>query len=168
MFCSLKHFPGIGKSKVDPHLDGYSITASKKVLEEEDLRPFRELLRQVDHDKVFVMVSNVSFAALDEKYPACLSSAIMTDLLRNQYGYKGLIVTDDMEMGAMTKYYTFRRMGVMSVKAGADIVLSCHDYGNSVELYNGMLEALRSGELPAEMVDEKVGRIVKTKLLQMN
>ena len=86
------------------------------------------------------------------------------DILRDQYGYKGLILSDDMEMGAMAKHYPFSRMGVMAVKAGADIVLVCHEYGHEEEVYNGLLHAYRDGELSKQMVDEKVIRIVRTKL----
>jgi beta-N-acetylhexosaminidase len=166
VWCSLKHFPGIGKAKTDPHIDGDAVRADAGQLAAEDMKPFRELIKKVDNNSMFVMVSNVTYPALDEGYPACLSDTIMTEILRKQYGYKGLILTDDMEMGAMSKHYTFSEMGVMAIKAGADIVLVCHDYGHEQEVYNGLLKAYRSGELSKEMIDEKVIRIVKTKLLR--
>jgi len=88
----------------------------------------------------------------------------MTDILRNQYKYKGLILTDDMEMGAMSKHYTFSQMGVMAIKAGADIILVCHDYEHEQEVYKGLLKAYRSGELSRDKIDKKVLRIVEMKL----
>lgn len=166
VWCTLKHFPGIGKAKTDPHIDGDAVRADAGQLAAEDMKPFRELIKKVDNDSMFVMVSNVTYPALDEHYPACLSDTIMTEILRKQYGYKGLILTDDMEMGAMSKHYAFSEMGVRAIKAGADIVLVCHDYGHEQEVYNGLLKAYRSGELSKEMIDEKVIRIVKTKLLR--
>ncbi|MGE1061724.1 glycoside hydrolase family 3 N-terminal domain-containing protein [Megasphaera paucivorans] len=164
ILCVLKHFPGIGKAEIDPHMDGASVAVGREQLEQEDLKPFRDLIQRIDNKNMFVMVSNVTFPALDTHYPACVSEKIMTDILRNQYGYKGLILTDDMEMGAMSKHYTFSQMGVMAVKAGADIILVCHDYEHEQEVYKGLLKAYRSGELSRDKIDKKVLRIVEMKL----
>ena len=88
----------------------------------------------------------------------------MTDLLRNTYQYQGLILSDDMEMGAMAKHYAFSDMGVMAVKAGADIVLVCHDYGHERETYEGLVKAYQEDEAFRQLVDEKVKRIIRIKL----
>lgn len=164
VWSALKHFPGIGKVKTDPHIDGDSVTESQDILDQQDLRPFRELIPQLHPDGTFIMVSNVTFPALDPNVPACVSKPIMTDLLRNQYQYKGLIVSDDMEMGAMAKHYAFRDMGVMAIKAGADMVLVCHDYGHERETYEGLLAEYKSNPDFQKLVDEKAQRIVLTKL----
>jgi beta-N-acetylhexosaminidase len=164
ILCVLKHFPGIGKAEIDPHMDGGSVDAEREQLEQEDLKPFRDLIQHMDNKNMFVMVSNMTFPALDMQYPACVSEKIMTDILRNQYKYKGLILTDDMEMGAMSKHYTFSQMGVMAIKAGADIILVCHDYEHEQEVYKGLLKAYRSGELSRDKIDKKVLRIVEMKL----
>lgn len=164
IWSSLKHFPGIGKVKTDPHIDGDSVTASRDMLDQQDLRPFAELIPQIDDDKTFIMVSNVTFPALDPNLPACVSKPIMTDLLRNQYHYQGLILSDDMEMGAMAKHYAFKDMGVMAIKAGADMVLVCHDYGHERETYEGLLEEYKNNSEFKQLVDKKVLRIVRTKL----
>lgn len=163
IWSSLKHFPGIGKVKTDPHIDGDSVTASRDMLDQQDLRPFAELIPQID-DKTFIMVSNVTFPALDPNLPACVSKPIMTDLLRNQYHYQGLILSDDMEMGAMAKHYAFKDMGVMAIKAGADMVLVCHNYGHERETYEGLLEEYKNNSEFKQLVDKKVLRIVQTKL----
>ena len=118
IWCSLKHFPGIGKVKTDPHIDGDSVNSSKDELLKQDLKPFENLIKREDNQKMFIMVSNVTFPALDPNLPACVSKPIMTDLLRHTFGYQGLIVSDDMEMGAMAKHYAFADMGVMAIKAG--------------------------------------------------
>lgn len=164
IWCSLKHFPGIGKVKTDPHIDGDSVNASKEELMAQDLKPFANLIKTVPNDKMFIMVSNVTFPALDDTVPACVSKSIMTDILRNQFHYDGLIVSDDMEMGAMAKHYTFADMGVMAIKAGADIVLVCHDYRHEQETYTGLLKAYNSDSDFKQLVDEKVLRIVRIKL----
>mgnify|MGYP002521507998 FL=1 len=164
IWCALKHFPGIGKVKTDPHVDGDQVQVSREELEQQDLKPFRDILQQVSQDAVFVMVSNVNFPALDAQYPACVSNKIMTDLLRHTYQYQGLIVSDDMEMGAMAKHYAFSDMGVMAIKAGADMVLVCHDYGHERETYEGLLNAYRNDDAFRQLVDERVQRIIRIKL----
>lgn len=164
VWSSLKHFPGIGKVQTDPHIDGDSVMASRDMLDQQDLRPFNELISAMNHDNTFIMVSNVTFPALDPNLPACVSKPIMTDLLRNQYQYKGLILSDDMEMGAMAKHYAFSDMGVMAIKAGADMVLVCHDYGHERETYEGLLKEYKQNEEFRNLVDEKAKRIVLTKL----
>ena len=164
IWCALKHFPGIGKVRTDPHLDGDQVAASRDELLAADMKPFADLIGQVPHDKMFIMVSNVTFPALDPKLPACVSQPIMTGILRQQFGYGGLILSDDMEMGAMAKHYAFSDMGVMAIRAGADIVLVCHDYGHEQETYAGLLKAYENDESFRNLVDEKVTRIVRTKL----
>lgn len=164
---SLKHFPGIGKVKTDPHVDGDVVSISREQLDKEDGRPFLELIRQTNPENTFVMVSNVTFPLLDANEPACLSKVIMTDILRKEYGFKGLILTDDMEMGAMAKHYAFNEMGVRAIKAGADIILVCHDYGHEQEVFNGLLNAYRDGRLDKKLIDEKVKRIVLIKMGMM-
>ncbi len=163
VMTSLKHFPGIGKVKTDPHLDGDVVSLSRQELDQQDGKPFHDIIAAMDADKTFVMVSNVTFPLLEENVPACLSKTIMKDILRDAYGYKGLILTDDMDMGAMAKHYPFPEMGVKAIQAGADIVLVCQDASHAQQVYNGLLKAYRSGTLDAKMVDEKVKRIVLVK-----
>ena len=164
---SLKHFPGIGKGKVDSHVDSSSIDVAKEVLMAEDILPFKTIIDENDPNDYFILVSHLKYPALDEEYPASLSSKIMTDLLRNELGYKGIIITDDMEMGAVANHNEFRSIGVNAVKAGADIVLVCHEYQHQQEVYLGLLDAVNSGEISQERIDESVKRIIKVKLLHL-
>ena len=164
---SLKHFPGIGKGKVDSHIDSSSIDVAKEVLMTEDILPFKTIIDESDPNDYFILVSHLKYLALDEEYPASLSSKIMTDLLRNKLGYKGIIITDDMEMGAVANHNDFRSIGVNAVKAGADIVLVCHEYKHQQEVYLGLLDAVNSGEISQERIDESVKRIIKVKLLHL-
>ena len=160
---SLKHFPGIGKGRVDSS----SIDVAKEVLMTEDIIPFKTIIDENDPNDYFILVSHLKYLALDEEYPASLSSKIMTDLLRNELGYKGIIITDDMEMGAVANHNDFRSIGVKAVKAGADIVLVCHEYEHQQEVYLGLLDAVNSGEISQERIDESVKRIIKVKLLHL-
>lgn len=164
---SLKHFPGIGKGKVDSHIDSSSIDVVKEVLMTEDILPFKTIIDENEPNDYFILVSHLKYPALDEEYPASLSSKIMTDLLRNELGYKGIIITDDMEMGAVANHNDFRSIGVNAVKAGADIVLVCHEYQHQQEVYLGLLDAVNSGEISQERIDESVKRIIKVKLLHL-
>lgn len=164
---SLKHFPGIGKGKVDSHVDSSNIDESKDTLMAEDIIPFKTIIDENDPNDYFILVSHLKYPALDEEYPASLSSKIMTDLLRYELGYKGIIITDDMEMGAVANHNDFRSIGVNAVKAGADIVLVCHEYEHQQEVYLGLLDAVNSGEISQERIDESVKRIIKVKLLHL-
>lgn len=164
---SLKHFPGIGKGKVDSHVDSSSIDVTKEILMAEDILPFKTIIDENDPNDYFILVSHLKYPVLDEEYPASLSSKIMIDLLRNELGYKGIIITDDMEMGAVANHNDFRSIGVNAVKAGADIVLVCHEYEHQKEVYLGLLDAVNSGEISQERIDESVKRIIKVKLLHL-
>lgn len=164
---SLKHFPGIGKGKVDSHVDSSSIDVTKEILMAEDIIPFKTIINENKPEDYFILVSHLKYPALDEEYPASLSSKIMIDLLRNELGYKGIIITDDMEMGAVANHNDFRTIGVNAVKAGADIVLVCHEYEHEQEVYLGLLDAVNNGEISQQRIDESVKRIVKAKLLHL-
>lgn len=164
---SLKHFPGIGKGKVDSHVDSSSIDVTKEILMAEDIIPFKTIINENKPEDYFILVSHLKYPALDEEYPASLSSKIMIDLLRNELGYKGIIITDDMEMGAVANHNDFRSIGVNAVKAGADIVLVCHEYEHQQEVYLGLLDAVNNGEISQERIDESIKRIIKVKLLHL-
>ena len=167
LIYTLKHFPGIGKAPVDPHADISDIPASLEELEADDLIPFQAILQERDPNRYLIMMSHLRFPALDPERPASLSPAIVTGLLRDKLGYKGVIVTDDMGMGAVAKYGGFREMGEAAVKAGADIVLVCHEYANQQDAYLGILEAVQQGRISEERINESVKRIVRTKLTNL-
>ena len=126
--------------------------ADAEMLRQRDVKPFAQLIQKHDGKHMFIMVSNVTFPAYDAALPACVSPAVMTDLLRHELGYTGLVFSDDMEMG------------VMAIKAGADIVLVCHDYGHEKETYAGLLNAYKHDYAFRKLVDEKVEHILETKL----
>ena len=161
-------FPGIGRSAIDSHEASSVITTSKSELFQSDLIPFTKTMASHDTTKFVILVSHLVYTGFDAEHPASLSWPIMTDLLRNGLQYKGLIVTDDMEMGAVTGQHSFRDLGVMAINAGADIVLICHEYGHEKEVYDGILAALKDGRIPRSRVEDSVKRIVKIKLLHLN
>ena len=164
MLYALKHFPGIGKGRVDSHQEVSTVDASKAVLAAEDLVPFQRLIAAKAPENYFILVSHLIYPALDRENSASQSHAIMTELLRGEMGYEGVIITDDMEMGAVANHASYRELGAKAVKAGADIVLICHEYAHENDIYMGILEAAQQGEIGEEQIDASVRRIVKAKL----
>ena len=127
---------------MDSHQDISEIDATAEELLSENLVPFQSMIKEHSPDDYLILVSHLKYPALDEEYPATLSNAIMEELLRKQMGYEGIIITDDMEMGALARYYGFREIGAKSVQVGADIILVCHEYPHEEEAYMGILEAV--------------------------
>ncbi len=162
---ALKHFPGIGRGTVDSHQDISTIAASKEELEKRDLLPFKAIIDERQPEDYFILVSHLRYPAYDAENPASLSKAIQTDLLRGELGYRGLIITDDTEMGALAKHYSFRELGVRAVTAGADVVMVCHEYEHETDVYLGLLDAVKDGTISEDRINESVRRIVKAKLL---
>ena len=109
---ALKHFPGIGRGTVDSHQDVSAIDISREELRNTDLKPFQAIIDRDTDDDFFVLVSHLKYPQLDAKNSASQSRAIITDLLRDEMGYQGLIITDDLEMGAVAKHGSFRQLGV--------------------------------------------------------
>ena len=153
---------------IDPHQEISSIEVSRETLEKEDLLPFKTIISNHPSDKFMVMVSHLKYPAIDESNSATLSYEVMTKLLRKELGYDGIIITDDLEMGAVANHNTFSEVGVKAVKAGADILLVCHDYQHEQEVYLGILEAVQKGEISEDRINESVRRILKVKLNNLN
>lgn len=163
IFYCLKHFPGIGKGVVDSHEDVSAVNASRAVLDAEDLLPFKKVIGEQNNSKFMVMVSHLQYTALDAENSASLSPAVIK-LLRDELKFGGVIITDDLDMGAIANYADAGAVGVSAVKAGADILLSCHDYETQQKIYLGVLDAVRRGEIPEERIDASVRRILRMKL----
>lgn len=168
LIFAFKHFPGIGKAETDLHKEENTISASREELMTSDLKPFKELIPKFDQSDYMLMVSHAKYPALDPDNPASLSKAIMFDLLRKEFNYQGVIITDDMEMGAVANHYSFSQMAVKSVQAGADIILVCHEYDHMKEAYNGILKAVKAGTISKDQLNAAVKRIVKMKLEKLN
>ena len=155
----IKHFPGHGQTEGDTH-EGYAYT--EKTLEEmrnSDLIPFQ---RGIKAGTDFVMVSHISAPnAVSQDLPASLSSEFITDLLRGEMGYDGIIITDAMNMGAITDRYDSAQAPVMAFQAGADMILMPEDFQSA---YEGILQAVNSGTISEERLDQSVMRILETKL----
>ena len=164
LWYSYKHFPGIGKTDVYLHADTSIVPVSKETLLSEDTKVFIDLIKQSKPNTYTIMVSHAMYPQIDPDHPASLSKAIITDWLRKDMGYNGVVVTDDMDMGALAKHYTFGDMAVQSILAGSDILLVCHEYEHMQEAYNGLMKAVKDGRISKERLDESVKRILLMKM----
>ncbi|MEZ4741161.1 MAG: glycoside hydrolase family 3 N-terminal domain-containing protein [Bdellovibrionota bacterium] len=132
----IKHFPGQGNAKIDTHESAATIDISLTLLHQRELFPFVSLHKYAP----MLMVSHCKYPSLDTK-PASLSKAIMTDLIRTDLKYTGVVVTDDMTMGAMpSDIKAWKESILASIAAGADLVLVC----NSLEKWQMALDAIRA------------------------
>ena len=161
MLTTVKHFPGHGDTATDSHLGVASVTVDRAHLDSIELPPFRQAIAAgVDS----VMVAHVTVPALDPdpNHVATISPAVVTDLLEKQLGFKGIIVTDALDMAGLTRLFASNigRAAVEAFKAGNDLLLIPADFPAS---YNAMLQAVQSGEISRERLDHSVLKILRTK-----
>ncbi len=156
----VKHFPGHGDTSVDSHVGLPSVVDDMDRLKRFELVPFNDAIR---NGADAVMVAHILLTRIDPGYPASLSKTIITDLLRKQLNFNGVVLTDDMTMGAIVKNYSIGSAAVRSVNAGSDIVLVCHGYDNELTVINSLKKAVEDGSIKENRVDESVYRILKLK-----
>jgi beta-N-acetylhexosaminidase len=161
MLTTVKHFPGHGDTATDSHLSVAQVTGDRARLNRVELPPFRQAIEAgVDS----VMVAHVTIPALepDPNRVATTSPAIVTDLLKKQLGFKGIVVTDALDMAGLTRLYAANigRAAVDAFKAGNDLLLIPADLDAS---YKAVLEAARSGEIPRAQLDTSVLKLLKAK-----
>lgn len=160
LLCTLKHFPGHGDTKGDSHNDSVYSEKTLEELRKCELIPFRA---GIDAGAPLVMMGHITLpnVAGAEEVPATLSKAIVTDLLRNEMGFQGLVVTDAMNMGAITNRYGSGDAAVLAIQAGVDLILMP---ANLDQAFEGIRKAVEDGALSEERIDESVLRILETKL----
>lgn len=160
---SLKHFPGHGSSQSDSHNGFTDVTDS---WQEKEMRPYEIMFAKGDCD--MVMITHVFNGNIDPKYPASLSSLTINTLLREKMGWDGIVITDDMQMGAITKNYGFKEALVLSVNAGVDMLIISSNTSDSQgfvfdRALKALVEAVKSGEISQQRVDEAYERIIEFK-----
>ena len=136
VIATAKHFPGLGRTQKDPHHDLPLISARRDELYHYDLPPFRTA---VQANVALVMTSHTMYPALDPEHPGTFSRAILHSLLRKRLGFSGVVVTDDLEMGAVAEKYSQAAASIAALKASADLLLVC----NHPEKMSQTAEALR-------------------------
>lgn len=163
VYGTVKHFPGHGGTTGDSHDDAVVLEKTLEELLAEELVPFQSA---IDAGAAFVMVGHISVPNVTgENTPSSLSRMMITDVLRGQMGYNGIIITDAMNMGAITGHYNSDQAAVLAVQAGADMILMPADYEKA---YNGLLEAVNNGTITEDRINESVLRIVTAKLKMQN
>lgn len=156
-----KHFPGKGLARQDAHLSLPVIDRSLEELESWELIPFRAAF---EAGCKVAMTSHCSYPRLDDR-PATISPVVLTELLRERLGFDGILITDDMEMGAILNHRDGAEASEAAFLAGADILLICADPAIQIQTYDRMLEGFRSGRLPVEKLDRAVERIARVKAM---
>lgn len=169
----LKHFPGIGAGAVDSHIEMPLVPLTRDDLLAQDLAPYIELFQRADDRVRVVMVSHGGFPNIDIKKgttggliePASISPRIVTTLLRQELGYKHLVVTDDLEMGAIAKQFEIEDAAVRAFNAGEDMLLICATPETIRRGYKGLLEAVRKKQISEKQLQASLRRIAATKAL---
>lgn len=160
IIAAVKHFPGHGDTNMDSHVDLPVIEKDLNDLQKIELVPFKESIKQgIDT----IMIGHILFPKLDSQYPATLSKEVVTGLLREKLSYEGLIISDDMTMGAIIKNYTIEEAAIKFLKAGGDLLLICHGYENHVKIINRIKEEVNKGSISEDELDEKLYRIIQIK-----
>ena len=165
----LKHFPGLGASNVDSHEELPLVNITEDELFSTDLFPYRELVK-AGSVKV-VMAAHAAFPQVNlqetdqngKLLPSSLSKNFITNLLRGELGFDGLVITDDLEMGAIVKNYGIGEACKMAIVAGVDMLAICADPNAIREGYDAMLHAVVNGEIAEERLDGSLARIAKLK-----
>jgi beta-N-acetylhexosaminidase len=169
----LKHFPGIGAGEVDSHIEMPLVPLTKDDLLAQDLAPYIELFQRADDRVRVVMVSHGGFPNIDIKKgttgglvtPASINPHIVTQLLRQELGFKHLVVTDDLEMGAIAKHFEIEDASISAFEAGEDMLLICATPETIRRGYYALLEAVRAGKITEKRVQASLKRISATKAL---
>ena len=155
-----KHFPGLGRANLDPHLHLPRIDVGIDEIEGVNLPPFETVIGE---GVSAIMTSHAIYTALDSERPATLSPAVLTDLLREKMGYQGLIMTDDLEMGAISKHWGVAEGAVKAFEAGADILLICKEQTLVRESFRLLRGKILRGEIPFQRLEASFKRITEAK-----
>ena len=163
VFCTLKHFPGHGSSRGDTHYGFVDVTDSWNVTE---LSPYAALIGEQNCD--VIMTAHIFNATLDPEYPATLSTNIITGLLREKLGYDGVVVSDDMQMGAISSQYDLETAVRLAITAGIDIIafsnnISFGRSANAKRLHEIMTGLVDAGVITPERIDQSYQRIMRLK-----
>ena len=161
MAC-VKHFPGVGSTSADTHNGLASIGRSAEELRAQEFVVFKAA---IDAGAQMIMVGHVNVPSLDEdNNPASMSKTIITDILREELGYDGIIITDALNMAAISEYYSSEQAAIMALKAGCDMVLMPEDF---IQAYAGVMTAVAEGTISEQRVNDSLKRIYRIKYAGM-
>ena len=158
--ATAKHFPGIGRTTVDPHIDLPFLDTEHHVLDSTDLLPFRAAIQS---GVEAVMLSHVVYRDLDPAWPAGLSTVIAKNLLRGTLGFEGITITDDLDMGAIDAHFDLDTFVTRISDAEIDVALICHDRAKIEGAYRALLKAVRASDDQRTKAVASVRRILNLK-----
>lgn len=156
----VKHFPGHGDTEVDSHFGLPIVSKSLSELEQFEFIPFK---KAIDKSCDVVMVSHIILEAVDKENPSTLSEKVVTDILRNDLGFDGVTITDDMQMKAITNNLKIEKASIESIKAGMDIILIGSDINSVKSTIEEIKKSIENNEINEKRIDESVYRILKLK-----
>ncbi|MFZ6658884.1 beta-N-acetylhexosaminidase [Undibacterium sp. TJN19] len=154
--CCVKHFPGHGDTNVDSHRDLPTVNKSLEELQALELAPFQTA---VSRNAPAMMTAHIVYPALDAENPATMSKAILTHLLRDQWNYQGVVITDGMDMHAIAGRYGVGNAAVRALLAGADMVMALGTTETQLETLNALTEVIFSGKISPQDIQQKLDRI---------
>ena len=157
----VKHFPGHGSTNTDSHDATPVVTKSYDSLRSYDLVPFRNVLR---YGADGVMVSHILFESIDSDHVASQSSIVIGDLLRGEYGFDGIVMSDDFRMAGLRNRVSLDKAAVRFLLAGGDLILCGANHEYQKKILTGIYNALQDGTLTEERINESVFRILSAKL----
>jgi beta-N-acetylhexosaminidase len=157
---ALKHFPGLGEANLDTHHKLPNVEKSWKKLWDADLGPYRALRRE----SPLILVGHAAYPAVThDRTPASLSKKWITDVLRKQIGYRGLVVSDDLEMGGVLKAAPMEQAAVEHIRAGGDLCLMCHIEEGIIRSYEALVKEAERDAKFARRAKESVARVLAFK-----
>lgn len=165
----LKHFPGLGASSIDSHEELPNINLSRNELFENDLAPYQQLFQTRDIKSVMIAHAIYPMFDLQETdkngnlLPSSLSFNIVTKLLREELGFQGVAITDDLEMGAIVKNYQIGEACQMAIAAGVDMLAICSNAESIREGFYAIIKSVKEGKISESRIDESLERIVRVK-----
>ena len=160
VICVAKHFPGHGDTATDSH---YSLPIINKTIEQLQGIEFVPFKKAIEEKVPAIMVSHILLPNVDDTNPASMSKTIITDILRKDLKFDGVVVSDDMTMGAITNDYDISEACIKAINAGTDLLLVCHGYDNEVKVINSIKEAVNNKIISMDRIDESVYRILSLK-----
>lgn len=161
IIAAVKHFPGHGDTSVDSHRELPVVIKTLDQLQKFEWVPFRSA---IEGGADVVMAAHILFPRIDNEVPASLSRIIIGEQLRGTLGFDGVVITDEMTMGAIANNYGVVNGSLQAILAGSDIVMVAHDYAKMRSVYDKLLKSAKDGTLSEERIDESVRRILSLKL----
>lgn len=159
VIATYKHFIGHGNVTIDSHLDLPHLNTSYQDLEKCELVPYMN-----PHFKpAAIMTAHILYNQIDDRFPATLSRKIIHETLREKMNFKGLVIGDCLEMDAISRAFALEEAGVFALKATVDLVLVSHTFGRQMKVRNGIIKAVKEGEISLQELDERVENVLRHK-----